>query len=103
MIMFTLIKTILIAILLSLSCMASATFQPLKQFGENPGDLTASYVASSVNADSLVVLLHGCVQNGETLANQSGFVALAKQHDFTLLIPQQSPKNNVKSCFNWFS
>lgn len=97
-------------ITLLLSCTAALAtaqqpegFQPLKNFGDNPGDLTASYLSPSKQAKSLVVLLHGCVQNGETLAKQSGFVALAKQHDFTLLLPQQSQKNNVKSCFNWFS
>jgi len=80
-----------------------ADFQRLTKFGDNPGELTASYFTPSKEAKSLVVLLHGCVQNGETLSKQSGFLALAKQHDFTLLLPQQSPKNNVKSCFNWFS
>ncbi|GAW95675.1 MULTISPECIES: extracellular catalytic domain type 1 short-chain-length polyhydroxyalkanoate depolymerase [Colwellia] len=78
-------------------------FQPLTHFGDNPGNLTASYLSPSKQAKSLVVLLHGCVQKGETLAKQSGFVALARQHNFTLLLPQQSKKNNVKSCFNWFS
>ena len=80
-----------------------ANFQPLNSFGDNPGELTASYLSPSKQAKSLVVLLHGCVQKGETLAKQSGFVALAKQYNFTLLLPQQSQKNNVKSCFNWFS
>ena len=78
-------------------------FQPLNSFGDNPGELTASYLQPSKRAKSLVVLLHGCVQNGEILAEQSGFVALAKQHNFILLLPQQSQNNNVKSCFNWFS
>lgn len=79
------------------------TFQPLNHFGDNPGDLTASYFEPSKQAKSLVVLLHGCVQQGEILAQQSGFITLAKQHNFILLLPQQSQKNNVKSCFNWFS
>jgi poly(hydroxyalkanoate) depolymerase family esterase len=78
-------------------------FQVFNNFGDNPGELTASYLSPSKHTKSLVVLLHGCVQRGQALAKQSGFLALAKQHNFTLLLPQQSPKNNVKSCFNWFS
>jgi len=78
-------------------------FQPLINFGNNPGELTASYLSPSKHTKSLVVLLHGCVQQGQALAKQSGFVALAKQYKFTLLLPQQSSKNNVKACFNWFS
>jgi poly(hydroxyalkanoate) depolymerase family esterase len=81
----------------------SGDFQVLNNFGNNPGELTASYLSPSKHSKSLVVLLHGCVQQGQVLAKQSGFVALAKQHDFSLLLPQQSSKNNVKSCFNWFS
>jgi len=80
-----------------------AKFQILETFGDNPGELTASYYQPEKTNSSLVVLLHGCVQNGEKLAMQSGFFELAKQHDFALLIPQQSQKNNVKACFNWFS
>ena len=88
---------------LMVSCSSFANFQPLINFGDNPGELTASYFQLAKSSSSIVVLLHGCVQNGEELALQSGFVELAKQHHFTLLIPQQSQNNNVKSCFNWFS
>ena len=101
--MLPLVKYLTWISLLFISISVKANFQPLAHFGDNPGELTASYLKASKQAKSLVVLLHGCVQNGATLAKQSGFVALAKQHDFTLLIPQQNNKNNVKSCFNWFS
>ncbi len=101
--MFTQVKVLSIIFLFSCSQLASAAFQPLKDFGENPGELTASYIQSSKQTKSVVVLLHGCVQNAETLAVKSGFTALAKQYKFTLLLPQQSAKNNVKTCFNWFS
>ncbi|KGJ87003.1 extracellular catalytic domain type 1 short-chain-length polyhydroxyalkanoate depolymerase [Colwellia psychrerythraea] len=103
------IKPLLWALLYGFSCSALATsqplatFQPFTHFGDNPGDLTASYFQPTKQTNSLVVFLHGCVQQGETLAQQSGFVELAKQHNFTLLVPQQSKKNNVTSCFNWFS
>jgi poly(hydroxyalkanoate) depolymerase family esterase len=103
------IKPFLWTLLYGVSCSALATsqpvanFQPLTHFGDNPGDLTASYFQPSKQTKSLVVFLHGCVQQGEALAKQSGFFSLAKQHNFTLLVPQQSKKNNVTSCFNWFS
>ncbi|TPH14591.1 extracellular catalytic domain type 1 short-chain-length polyhydroxyalkanoate depolymerase [Litorilituus lipolyticus] len=89
-------------ILALLSFSSQATFKPLVQFGENPGDLAASYYQPE-KSNAIVVLLHGCLQNAESLAEQSDFLALAKQHQFTLLLPQQSQQNNVKSCFNWFS
>ncbi|WP_077755816.1 alpha/beta hydrolase family esterase [Shewanella psychrophila] len=82
---------------------ASAPFTPLMQFGDNPGELTVSYFSPVASSDKLVVLLHGCEQSGEILAEQSGLIALAKEHKFSLLIPQQSYDNNIKKCFNWFS
>jgi poly(3-hydroxybutyrate) depolymerase len=30
-------------------------------------------------------------------------LALAKKHNFALLLPQQSLSNNIKRCFNWYS
>jgi len=103
------IKPLLWTLLYGISCSALATsqplvkFQPLTHFGDNPGDLTASYFQPTKKTESLVVFLHGCVQQGQSLAEQTGFVSLAEQHNFTLLVPQQSERNNVTSCFNWFS
>ena len=91
----------LTALVISFSSLAQ--FKKLNEFGDNPGEITASYFQPEAQSSALVVLLHGCLQNAENLAVQSGFVALAKQHNFTLLLPQQSASNNVTSCFNWFS
>jgi len=82
--------------------------QPIKtkaltHFGANPGELTASYYPPQSNNRALVVLLHGCVQEGEQLAQQSGLLALAQQQGFGVLIPQQALTNNIKRCFNWYS
>jgi poly(hydroxyalkanoate) depolymerase family esterase len=96
-------KILLLLFLSSIGFTSLANFKSILSFGENPVELSASYLIPSDSANSLVIFLHGCTQNGELLAKQSGFVALAKKHDFMLLIPQQSEKNNVKSCFNWFS
>ena len=95
--------------LLSMASFASTTevkptqFSSLSQFGDNPGELTASYFKPSSSTNTLVVLLHGCVQDAKVLAKQSGFLAQAKAHNFALLLPQQSKANNIKQCFNWFS
>jgi len=86
-----------------LSSSAIANYQQFTDFGANPGQLSASYLHPGAASDNLVVLLHGCVQDGQQLADNSGFSALAKAHKFTLLIPQQSDSNNIKRCFNWFS
>lgn len=75
----------------------------LTDFGNNPGELSASYYQGDINNKTLIVLLHGCVQQGERLAEQSGLMALAQKKKFSLLIPQQSQNNNIKGCFNWFS
>ena len=75
----------------------------LIEFGSNPGELSASYYQGDMSNKNLIVLLHGCVQQGELLAEQSGLLSLAQKKKFSLLIPQQSQNNNIKGCFNWFS
>lgn len=78
-------------------------FIPLNNFGDNPGELTASLSVPQHHSQALVVLLHGCAQNGIEFAKNSSFTTLSTQHNFALLVPQQSDKNNIKLCFNWFS
>lgn len=87
--------------LLSFNSLAKST--PLIRFGLNPGELSASYFQGAKDNKNLIVLLHGCVQQGQVLAQQSGLMALAHKKKFSLLIPQQSQDNNIKGCFNWFS
>lgn len=92
---------------LSLTVAAHASaraFEPVNDFGANPGALTASIYTPATNPGSaLVVLLHGCVQDGIELADNSGLTGLAQEKQFAVLVPQQSFDNNVKRCFNWFS
>ena len=85
------------------SAKITAKTHELTDFGQNPGELSASYIPGAKENNNLVVLLHGCVQQGTALAEQSGLMALAKKQQFSLLIPQQSQSNNIKGCFNWFS
>jgi len=88
---------------MAVSLSAQADFLKLEKFGENPGDLKASYFTPSIENPALVVLLHGCAQQGDELALQSGLFGLAKKHNFALLLPQQGLNNNIKRCFNWYS
>jgi len=102
-----LIPLLAITLTISFSSLSAEAFhfEKLHSFGKNPGQLTASYLLpkNKTNVTALVVLLHGCVQNGEQLANKSGFSELAQYYGFALLLPQQSADNNVKTCFNWYS
>ncbi|XQW85105.1 alpha/beta hydrolase family esterase [Thalassotalea piscium] len=101
-----LLKTMLLSTFFALSLYpqyAAANFKAVADFGENPGELSASYFTNKKTSNNLVVLLHGCVQNGEELAKQSGFLGQAESQNFALLIPQQNQNNNIKTCFNWFS
>lgn len=50
----------------------------------------------------LVVLLHGCHQDPEIFAAESGWLARARQDRFVLLLPGQSSERNAQRCFNWF-
>ncbi|GGB52357.1 LpqC, poly [Shewanella inventionis] len=85
-------------------------YTPLTDFGDNPGELTGFYLPATDTSNtsptgdfSLVVLLHGCIQDGVELANKSGLTSLAIANKFAVLVPQQSYDNNVKACFNWFA
>ncbi len=73
-------------------------------FAPNPGELMMySHVPHGLSTGApLVVLLHGCGQNPEDFATQSGWRLLAAKHHFALLMPGQTEENNPQTCFNWF-
>jgi poly(hydroxyalkanoate) depolymerase family esterase len=50
----------------------------------------------------LVVVLHGCGQDAAAFAVESGWIAMATQYGFALLLPEQIYENNRARCFNWF-
>jgi poly(hydroxyalkanoate) depolymerase family esterase len=93
--------TLLLTLGVSLS--SHADFKKLENFGTNLGGLEASYFTPNIENPALVVLLHGCAQQGDELAVKSGLFGLAKKHKFALLLPQQGLNNNIKRCFNWYS
>jgi poly(hydroxyalkanoate) depolymerase family esterase len=77
---------------------------PLTGFGSNPGSLNGfSIVPAGLPAGApLVVVLHGCTQTAAGYDKGSGWSALADQHGFAVLFPEQSTGNNPNRCFNWF-
>jgi poly(hydroxyalkanoate) depolymerase family esterase len=77
------------------------------KFGENPGGLRAFVYApaekkGAAKSRPLVVALHGCSQQYESLATATGWNKLADENDFVMLYPNQERKNNLNNCFNWF-
>lgn len=73
-------------------------------FGSNPGALRMfTYAPKSLaRSPALVVVLHGCTQSAASYDLGAGWSSLADRHGFVLLLPQQTPANNPKTCFNWF-
>ena len=51
---------------------------------------------------ALVVVLHGCTQSAGSYDLGAGWSTLAQRYGFVLLLPEQTPANNPKTCFNWF-
>src|SRR4051794_28123062 len=62
-----------------------------------------TYVPRKVSASpALVVVLHGCTQSAAAYDLGAGWSTLADRYGFALLLPEQTPANNPKTCFNWF-
>jgi poly(hydroxyalkanoate) depolymerase family esterase len=76
----------------------------VRDFGSNPGQLRMlTYVPDHLPASApLVVLLHGCTQNGVSFDKGTGWSTLADRFGFALLLPEQHWTNNPLRCFNWF-
>ncbi|MGB0651651.1 MAG: alpha/beta hydrolase family esterase [Thermoplasmatota archaeon] len=50
----------------------------------------------------LVVMLHGCTQDGLEIAETTAWNDLADQEGFFVLYPDQDPAYNSDRCWNWF-
>lgn len=78
----------------------------IPNFGQNPGNLKMMIydpgLSDTINQIPLVVVLHGCNQKPEKLAEQSGWNELAKKYGFIVVYPGQKWRNNASFCFNWF-
>jgi len=51
---------------------------------------------------ALVVVLHGCTQSASSYDRGTGWSTLAEAYGFVALFPEQTPRNNPRTCFNWF-
>lgn len=58
--------------------------------------------SSALGAMPLIVLLHGCKQDAQDFADGTAMNALADQHGFMVLYPEQISKANSQMCWNWF-
>lgn len=50
----------------------------------------------------LLVMLHGCAQDGEALAASSRMNAIAAGERFLVLYPEQNRLANMQGCWNWY-
>ncbi|GAA2237759.1 extracellular catalytic domain type 1 short-chain-length polyhydroxyalkanoate depolymerase [Streptomyces nogalater] len=83
---------------------AAVTLTKVSGFGSNPGALTM-YVyrpATLPARPAVVVALHGCTQNAQGYADNSGLPRLADQDGFLLVLAETGTANNLNKCFNWF-
>lgn len=62
------------------------------------------YVPQGVWAEPLplVVMLHGCQQNIDQLAQGTRMNLLADRHGFAVLYPEQSRQAHIHGCWNWY-
>ncbi|HRD39234.1 MAG TPA: PHB depolymerase family esterase, partial [Bacteroidia bacterium] len=73
-------------------------------FGTNPGNLSLFYyIPKSARPNApLVLVLHGCSQGANAVAELTGWNKLADDYGFCVAYPQQHFPNNPSHCFNWF-
>nr|WP_112469198.1 PHB depolymerase family esterase [Streptomyces triticisoli] len=73
-------------------------------FGADPGQLSMYvYRPASLPARPAVVFaLHGCTQDAQTYADNSGLPELADRYGFLVVFAETTTSNNFNKCFNWF-
>jgi poly(hydroxyalkanoate) depolymerase family esterase len=87
--------------------------RPLRRVGWMRGRFRTSrqscnyslYVPSGLTTTdtvALLVMLHGCRQDGQSFANGTRMNALADLHRFIVLYPEQSLRANPLRCWRWF-
>lgn len=85
---------------------AHKALQRVTNFGDNPGALRMfmHIPPGSFTTDKhpLVVVIHGCTQSAERIAEQSGWNELADNTGFYVLYVEQRFWNDRAFCFNWY-
>ncbi|MEZ7004451.1 PHB depolymerase family esterase [Streptomyces sp. AD55] len=73
-------------------------------FGANPGRLNMYvYRPTSLPArPAVVIALHGCTQDAQTYADNSGLPETADRYGFLVVFAETTTSNNLNKCFNWF-
>ncbi|HEU5060784.1 MAG TPA: PHB depolymerase family esterase [Kofleriaceae bacterium] len=96
------IASALLVLALLAPATAAAQMVQVSSFGSNPGALDMyKYVPDGMPDDApLVVLLHGCSQQASGMT-PTGFLELADEYHFYVVLPQQRSANNPVNCFNW--
>ena len=95
----------LLVLILLIPGLSFSQLKEEKYFGDNPGNLKMMSFTSEVSDSEkrpLVIALHGCTQNANSMSQQSGWNILAQKHQFVVIYPQQKRANNGSNCFNWF-
>jgi feruloyl esterase len=78
--------------------------EEVKEFGSNPGSLRMFVHAPKrlPPNPALVVVLHGCTQSATSYDRGTGWSTLAEAYGFVAVFPEQTSRNNPRTCFNWF-
>ncbi len=99
------IKILLISFIFTATFCSAAILTEARSFGANKGNLRLYYYKpQNINQKAkLVVVLHGCNQDANIVAKQTGWNKLADLYGFAVLYPEQKRINNPSNCFNWFN
>jgi poly(hydroxyalkanoate) depolymerase family esterase len=100
-------KNIILLFVLSFGILgfSQKSLEKIDKFGVNPGNLSMFVhipKTSTKKLKPLVVVLHGCTQTANNVAQLTGWDKIADSNDFVVMYPQQKSINNPQLCFNWF-
>ena len=78
--------------------------EQVRSFGPNDGNLSMRLYRPNAlgKRRPLVVVLHGCTQTAAGFGTASGWLRLADELKFMVLLPEQKAENNRQTCFSWF-
>lgn len=97
-------KIVILCLVIVYDIVSQPLSSEIMDFGSNPGNLSMFYYApENIKPNSpMVVVLHGCSQGANGMAELTGWNKLAHEYGFYVMYPQQHFPNNPSHCFNWF-